>query len=291
MDESIFNGCSLETGYAFQFVMNETCQPCHVSGKEVFYKVERKDVAKGTMTGTVYISSTPLFTFFEVSSGEINFTPIGNPKYKITSGRVNHKKGILCLQWETVLDGTTSAVVSYEYEHHIELQPKIKQEANFVKPTFKKFFDHEELIDIANKAGFTMGWDFNCALGDTIREKYESLYVKTVDMNNALIKKGAAGYFWITTSSEVASIFETVTYGFTPISSEEWEAQGNIAYKMIGGVHPQGVPSVSYCGSINSKWRLYKDTEMPVGMLLMGCNDTREDSSHYGRMNIFNYVI
>lgn len=34
-------------------------------------------------------------------------------------------------------------------------------------------------------------WDANTALGDTIMEKYESLYIKLVELSNVLVAKGA----------------------------------------------------------------------------------------------------
>ena len=32
-------------------------------------------------------------------------------------------------------------------------------------------------------------WDFQTALGDTIREKYESLYVKVIEVSNVINRK------------------------------------------------------------------------------------------------------
>ena len=58
-------------------------------------------------------------------------------------------------------------------------------------------------------------WDFSTALGDTIKEKYESLYVKVVEVTNVVHRKTLrGGANWIVTSPEVASIFETATAGF-----------------------------------------------------------------------------
>jgi hypothetical protein len=55
-------------------------------------------------------------------------------------------------------------------------------------------------------------WDFQTALGDTIREKYESLYVKVVEVSNVINRKMVRGQAnWVVTSPEVASMFfETV---------------------------------------------------------------------------------
>lgn len=155
----------------------------------------------------------------------------------------------------------------------------------FKKPTFKKFFSHNQLMDIAEKASVRAAWDFNTALGDTIKEKYESLYVKLIEVNKCLVAKGAKGYFWVVTSPEIASVFETACMGFNPISYQEYESM------IVGGVEPQGIPCITYCGEVSRKWRLYKDTEFPVNKALVGCNDTPESCDHYAILTIQNFII
>jgi hypothetical protein len=161
---------------------------------------------------------------------------------------------------------------------------------NYKKPTFKKFLTTEQLEDISKNAGTMAAWDFNTALGDTIKEKYESLYVKCIELTNVLLKKGAAGYFWIATSPEVSSIFETATYGFAPhVYLDEWEGDrisSNLDVWPMGGSD-----NIQYCGSINMKWRLYKDTRMPVDMVVIGCNDEVESYNHYAVLRIANFII
>jgi hypothetical protein len=170
---------------------------------------------------------------------------------------------------------------------HDANQPKVKKEPKFIKPTFEKFLSQEEISNLLNTAGTCTNWDFNSALGDTIMERYESLYCKMIELNNTLITKGAAGYFWIVTSPEIASIFETATSGFHPISSEEFEGSNEI----IGGVRAQGVSKFQFCGTVNGRWRLNKSSDIPSNMLLMGCNDTLESPSHYGRMMVLNFIL
>jgi hypothetical protein len=57
------------------------------------------------------------------------------------------------------------------------------------------------------------------------------------------------------------------------------------------GVAPFGIPEVQYRGTINARWRLYTDSEMPKDILLIGCNDEKEHPNHYGRMRIINFII
>ena len=86
-------------------------------------------------------------------------------------------------------------------------------------------------------------------------------------------------------SPEVASVFETATVGFDPVSSHEWHDN------MAGGVHSQGLPEVGFIGTVNSKWRLYRNTEMDQNLILIGCNDRKEPYNHYARIKISNFII
>lgn len=105
-------------------------------------------------------------------------------------------------------------------------------------------------------------WDFHTALGDTIKEKYESLYIKLIEVSNVIHRKTfRGGANFIVTSPEIASIFETVAEydaGFSPQSE---------------GDHLQ------YAGTINCRWRLYKDHLFPVNKILLGhCGDGMFDA-------------
>lgn len=278
----------LDIFYSHQYVSNETTNFAVGDFDETVFVLEKAPVLSGTLVGTVYrkncCRTEAIQTFTADMDGNIKFTPIGNPEIKVENGKLDADRGKILLKWNAE-PGSCHLVASYEYNIEVDY-PSKKKLPNFVKPTFENFFSSQEIAEIAHRAGTICSWDFNCALGDTIMEKYESLYVKCYEMTNVLLKMGAVGYFWIVTSPEVSSIFETVKSGFNPITAEEFESE------MIGGIKPMGLlPQVSYRGAINARWRLYTDTMMPSNMLLIGCNDTLEDSSHYGRMAIFNFII
>ena len=158
----------------------------------------------------------------------------------------------------------------------------------FVAPTFEKFLNHKQIEDIADHAWLKETWDFNLSLGDTIKEKYESLYCKVVELNNKLVKSGAKGYFWIVTSPEIASIFETCTWGYNPIGCREFEEKN--AIKHIGGVVPQGLAYIEYCGTLYSKWRLYKDSQL-TEQIIVGCNDVMQPYTNYACLTIENFIF
>lgn len=114
--------------------------------------------------------------------------------------------------------------------------------------------------DIRNNAGIKEVFDFNNSLGDTISEKYESLYVKIAETSNTI-----GGSNWIVTSPEVAAIFEASSgFSFSPSIKDFSTTLG-----------------INYLGTINSRWRLYKDPLFPTNTLLLGYKgDSPYDSSY-----------
>lgn len=302
MDDQIYNGeFTTELSCSCQFVQNETTWDI-VIDKKTIHQLTHTPVIPGTTTGTIYHGNDGIQTFVINSDRKFTFANIGKPEVKVVSGSIKECIGEITFEWNNAPE-ECHLVVSYEYESSLDTQPlafsKYKPKIDFVQPTFENFFSNDELEDIAKSAGTIAGWDFMTALGDTIKEKYESLYVKVHELTVILLRKGAVGYFWICCSPEIASIFETCTAGFYPCSNEEYmqskakmmqqfNIEGN--YKELG-VAPLGIPELSYRGSINNRWRLYVNSQMPSNMALVGCNDKREENSHYGRMTIHNFIV
>jgi len=115
--------------------------------------------------------------------------------------------------------------------------------------------DRRSLLTMSKFAGTNWTWDFATSLGDTIKEKYESLYMELHTVSKQIeAKTGRGKANWIVTSPEIASIFETVSSGFAYVDSDTWSAS-------LG---------ISYCGTINGKWKLYKDPLFQPNNILMG---------------------
>jgi hypothetical protein len=140
----------------------------------------------------------------------------------------------------------------------------------------KQFFTHANIQKYLEQAETFLLLDFNVLLGGIIKEKYESIFVKIVEITHALIAKGAAGYFWVVASPTVASIFKTAQGGYS--------YDGDRQEKM-------GVPQVIRQGLIDNRWRLWEDNQLPEGYLLIGCNWTGVDPGHVGKIRINNMVI
>jgi hypothetical protein len=296
---------NLDVFYSSQFVQNETTSTdAGADTTSVFSPFEHTPVLAGTVTGTVYDGATAIQTFVISSAGSFTFSDIGSPSPKATGGSLNLNTGELQLTWNGN-PGNNSCVVSYEYnmecnqdlpeinlvieseeiaaktrklkavwsyeaQQDLRSQHNLDAEAELTAVLAQEInleIDREVLTDLRNNAGTVTAWDFNTALGETIKEKYESLYVKVVEVSNVIHRKTLrGGANWLVTSPEVASIFETATAGFAPSPSETFTSS-------LG---------IQYVGTVNNRWRLYKDPLFPTNQILMGYKgDSYMDSGYF----------
>jgi len=299
---------NLEIFYTHQFVQNETSST-DAGGDvtSVFAPLEHTPVLAGTFTGTVYDDDVgPVATFVVSEAGTFTFTSIGAPAFNpITAGSsVDLITGEVVITWDgnpganhfvasyeynlecnqdlpevnLVIESEEiaaktrklKAVWSYEAQQDLRSQHNLDAEAELTAVLAQEInleIDREVLTDLRNNAGTIAVWDFNTALGDTIKEKYESLYIKVVEVSNVVHRKTLrGGCNWLVTSPEVASVFETATAGFAPSPSETFTSS-------LG---------IQYVGTINNRWRLYKDPLFPQGQILMGYKgDSYMDSGYF----------
>lgn len=296
---------NLDIFYSHQFVQNERSSiDAGADTTSVFSPLEHTPILAGTVTGTIYKGATAVQTFSVSSGGAFSFTPIGNPTDFVQAGSVDVTSGEITLTWNNA-PGTNNIVLSYEanlecsqdlpeinlvieseditaktrklkavwsYEAQQDLrsQHNLDAEAELTAVLAQEInleIDREVLTDLRQNAGTVTAWDFNTSLGDTIKEKYESLYVKIVEISSVIHRKTLrGGANFIVTSPEVASIFETATAGFAPAPSETFTSS-------LG---------IQYVGTVNNRWRLYKDPLFPSNQLLMGYKgDSYLDSGYF----------
>lgn len=296
---------NLDIFYSHQFIQNEaTSTDAGADVSATYSPLEHTPILAGTVTGTIYDGSTAVQTFVVSSAGTFTFTDIGSPTVKVTAGSLNNNTGELALTWNSA-PGVNNAVISYEYnmecqqdlpeinlvieseeiaaktrklkavwsyeaQQDLRSQHNLDAEAELTAVLAQEInleIDREVLTDLRNNAGTVTAWDFNTALGDTIKEKYESLYVKVVEVSNVIHRKTLrGGANWLVTSPEVASMFETATAGFAPAPSETFTSS-------LG---------VQYVGTVNNRWRLYKDPLFPSNQILLGYKgDSYMDSGYF----------
>jgi hypothetical protein len=299
---------NLDIFYTHQFIQNETTSTdAGVSSTAAYAPLEHTPVLAGTVTGTIYVGSTAVTTFTIDQNGTFTPTDLGSglTGTPVSSGSLNLATGELVINWTGAPAAANHVVISYEYnmecnqdlpeinlvieseeiaaktrklkavwsyeaQQDLRSQHNLDAEAELTAVLAQEInleIDREVLTDLRNNAGTVASWDFNTALGDTIKEKYESLYVKIVEVSNVVHRKTLrGGCNWIVTSPEVASIFETATAGFAPAPSETFTSS-------LG---------IQYVGTVNSRWRLYKDPLFPTGQMMMGYKgDSYMDSGYF----------
>ena len=296
---------NLSIYYSHQLVENETTSTDDGADVlSVFSPLEHTPVLAGTITGTIYDGGVAVQTFVIDENSNFTFTDIGAPTPKVTAGTLDLTTGEMTLTWDGA-PGENYVIMSYEYnmecnqdlpeinlvveseeiaaktrklkavwsyeaQQDLRSQHNLDAEAELTAVLAQEInleIDREVLTDLRNNAGTVASWDFNTALGDTIKEKYESLYVKVVEVTNVVHRKTLrGGCNWLVTSPEVASIFETATAGFAPAPSETFTSS-------LG---------IQYVGTVNNRWRLYKDPLFPTGQILMGYKgDSYMDSGYF----------
>lgn len=296
---------NLDIFYSSQFVQNESTNVDPGAIVVTAYApLEHTPILAGTMTGTVFVGATAVQTFSVSSANVFTFTTIGAPAAFVVAATINLTTGEMVFTWN-VAPGANTSVVSYEYnmecnqdlpevnlvveseeiaaktrklkavwsyeaQQDLRSQHNLDAEAELTAVLAQEInleIDREVLTDLLLNAGTVGAWDFSTALGDTIKERYESLYVKIVEMSNVIHRKTLrGGANWIVTSPEVASIFETATAGFAPAPSETFTSS-------LG---------IQYVGTINNRWRLYKDPLFRTNQLLMGYKgDSYMDSGYF----------
>jgi hypothetical protein len=298
---------NLDIFYSSQFVQNESTNTDAGAIAAVAYApLEHTPILAGTITGTVFDGAVATQTFTVDSSGTFSFTATGAAGETIIPGTatINLITGEMTATF-TAAPGPNHLVVSYEYnmecnqdlpeinlvvesesiaaktrklkavwsyeaQQDLRSQHNLDAEAELTAVLAQEInleIDREVLTDLLLNAGTVGAWDFSTALGDTIKERYESLYVKLVEMSAVIHRKTLrGGANWVVTSPEVASIFETATAGFAPAPSETFTSS-------LG---------IQYVGTINNRWRLYKDPLFRTNQLLMGYKgDSYMDSGYF----------
>ena len=303
---------NLDIYYSHQFVQGEPSAvlPLAAAGTLNFGVLEHVPVISGTLTGTVFAgtiaaATVPAATFVVDSSGNFTPSPLNTTQVTLSGGSLNTTTGEVSLSFTGVTSGVVKVVWNYEYnlecqqdlpeinlvveseeiaaktrklkavwsyeaQQDLRSQHNLDAEAELTAVLAQEInleIDREVLTDLRNNAGTVSSWDFNTALGDTIKEKYESLYVKVVEISNVVHRKTLrGGANWMVTSPEVASIFETATAGFAPAPSETFTSS-------LG---------IQYVGTVNNRWRLYKDPLFPQGQILLGYKgDSYMDSGYF----------
>ena len=148
----------------------------------------------------------------------------------------------------------------------------------------KKFWATSSVLcELLNNAGVISSWDMNTALGDTILEKYESLYFKINEVTDYLIRQGASGHFWIAASHSITELMESGSNFKSPV--------------FIPGLPPfdsqkkLGDNEVIDKGTLNQRWRIFECSLFPSHQILIGVNNEICEPQNYARISIANFIL
>lgn len=148
-----------------------------------------------------------------------------------------------------------------------------------------QFLDTKKAVGLKNSAQVVAAWDFNTSIGNTIRDKYDSLFVKIVEVTSVLLRKGASGCFWLVMSPEIFSIMDAAT------SDKKIAKKGpfglDAEQEMMG--LQEGI--LNDMGVMSRRWRCLVTAEWPFNQLLIGCGSKENLPEHYARLIIANFVI
>ncbi len=119
--------------------------------------------------------------------------------------------------------------------------------------------------------------DFNTLLGDTIKERFNALYIKLAYECNASFRRTDFSPNFMLTSPEMASIFETASAGFAPVPYEDNYHQ---------------FKTIIHCGIIGGRWKLYKTGLLQPYEGIIGTVGFRgiEEESLF-RFKVANFII
>lgn len=296
---------NLDRMYTSQAVENEVSTTDDGADVNAIYgSLEHTPIIPGTVTGTIYDGTVIAQTFTITEAGVFQFTDVNAPSVKVTAGTINVTTGDLTFTWNSA-PGANHVVVNYEYnmegnsdmpeinmviesdsitaktrklkatwsyeaQQDLRSQHNLDAEAELTQILAQEInleIDREILDDLRHNAGTVGAWDYNAALGDNIKEKYESLYVKITEISATVHRKTLrGGANWLVCSPEVAAIFETATAGYAPAATESFTSS-------LG---------VQYVGTVNAKWKMYKDPLFQRNQILGGYKgDSYMDSGYF----------
>lgn len=133
-------------------------------------------------------------------------------------------------------------------------------------------FTAAQFVSLLDTAEQRSCWDFNTALGETIREKYESLMYKIFEVAKTISSQiQQPEFFWAAMNPIVGC---NLAMSLAPHNKR--------AYLPMGGEDPV------YIGTLMDRVKLFECKVIPNNRMLVGCGEQVKSHAHYGMIYIAN---
>ena len=138
------------------------------------------------------------------------------------------------------------------------------------------FFTHPVVEYFLTNSGTQAETDWDTFTGETIKDKFESLYLNLVELTNVIVAKGGKGYFWVVCSNAMENALEVgAGTKFAPAYFEQV---------------PLGYNIVMHMGILDKRWRIYSDPLIEVNTILIGAGFSKKSNNYYCKLKVNNFV-
>jgi hypothetical protein len=165
------------------------------------------------------------------------------------------------------LIGPTAHIIMGETEHHIAAKTrfmknrcKADQPLSSMADTFRLDLFQEIVRDLRNNAGTLAEWDASTALAESDSERYESLYVKLVEISSILSVKTRrmSKPIWLVVGAGMANLICRRNH----LPEQEWNRPGRVMF-------------------LNRKWNVIVNPDQPANEVLLGAYEPGETGDGY----------
>lgn len=140
-------------------------------------------------------------------------------------------------------------------------------------------FDRDRVADLVWMCEEHLVWDFDTANGNTVREKFESLFVTLANASNLIYRKTTYSPNLVLTSPEAGSLIE-ISVAFKPNPNG-----------LLGDKQP-----IRFAGTLNSRWNMFNTVYFEPPQVLIGCvpckeHAVREEPDFLAMIKIRNFAL
>lgn len=132
-------------------------------------------------------------------------------------------------------------------------------------------FTKEVIPHLLTRCGTIAVCDYGTFLGDSLKEKFESLYIKLHEVSNVVAAKSGLHPHWILAGTFVGNLIGCFSSSYG---------------------HNEKPKVTNYVKRLNNKWDVFRTEQLEPGMVIMGTNEALrnpfEESKYLARLTVCN---